>query len=348
MKILHFIDSLGYGGAETLLTNYIPELKEHDHVIVTFSDTNFYREITNQYACYNLDGNPVKNLFKIVSRLKKIIAKENIDIVHSHSYWTNIISRLATPKRKKLINHYHFADFDTMLSNYKVRLQLIIDKTIGHRNLRRVAVSDYVYGILKQHFPKGQNSCLPNFVNTPANSELKLYPYTKGTPLKIVAVGNIIHEKGYDVLLPAFEKLKQYPIKMDVFGEGDSMEIYINELHRRGITALKFCGKQKSTPALLQQYDLYCSCSTSETFGIALIEAVAAGLPVLISDIPAFKEIAPDSAYFFKKADSDDFFNKVTDIYQNGITAVASEYKYLLQKYSKPVFLEGLRDIYQH
>lgn len=348
MNILHFIDSLGYGGAETLLTNYVPELKEHNHIIVTFSDTNFFQDSTKQFTCYNLDGNPVKNLFKLISKVKKIIAKENIDIVHSHSYWTNIISRLATPKKKKLINHYHFADFDTMLSNYKVRLQLIIDKTIRHRNLHRIAVSEYVYGILKQHFPKGKNSCLPNFVNTATSNELKLYPYTKGTPLKIIAVGNIIHEKGYDVLLPVFQKLKQYPIKMDVFGEGKDLQTYINEVNKRDITALRFCGKQKSTPALLQQYNLYCSCSTSETFGIALIEAVAAGLPVLVSDIPAFKEIAPASAYFFKKTDSEDFLARVLNIYQNGINPVEAEYNYVLQKYSKPVFLESLRSIYQN
>jgi glycosyltransferase involved in cell wall biosynthesis len=348
MKILHFIDSLGYGGAETLLTSYVPELKEHDHIIVTFSGTNFYQEITNRHTCYNLEGSPVRNLYKVVRKLKKIIAKENVDIVHSHSYWTNIISRLATPKKKKLINHYHFADFDTLLDNYKVRLQLKIDKMINHRNLYRVAVSEYVLGILQTHFPKGKNSCLPNFVNSEINSGFKLSTYSKGTPLKIVAVGNIIHEKGYDLLIPAFEKLKQYPIHMDIFGEGDSLQAYINELNKRDISTLKFCGKQKSTPTLLQQYNLYCSCSTSETFGIALIEAVAAGLPVLISDIPAFKEVAPNSARFFKKADSDDFLSQVVDIYQNGIDTIEDEYKYVLQKYSKPVFLESLRKLYQN
>lgn len=348
MKILHFIDSLGYGGAETLLMSYVPALDDHDHVIVTFSDTNFFHQVTNKFTYYNLaTNNPLRNLFPAVSKLKRIIAKEGVNIVHTHSYWTNIISRLATPKTKKLINHYHFADFDTLLGNYKVRLQLIIDKIIGHHNLNRVAVSEYVYNILQKNFYKGRNTCLPNFVNSEENKILKPRTYSKRTPLKILAVGNLKQEKGYDLLILAFEKLKSFPIQMDVFGEGDDLERYNNELKERQITALKFRGRVKSTPALLRQYSLYCSCSTSETFGLALIEAIAAGLPVLISDIPAFREVAPDSALFFKKSDSDDFVYQVLSIYKNGIDLKEDEYKYVLKKYSLVPFLKKLRKLYQ-
>ena len=347
MKILHLIDSLGYGGAETLMMNYVPALHDHDHVIATFSDINFLQETANRFSYYNLEGNAIRNLFPMVSKLKKIIIKEEVDIVHSHSYWTNIISRLATPKTKKLINHYHFADFDTLLDNYKVRLQLKIDKIINHRNLNRVAVSEYVYNILKKHFFKAKINCLPNFVNSEINNDFKLCPYSKGDPLKIIAVGNLKQEKGYDILISAFEKLKPFPIQMDIFGEGDKLQMYIDELSKRNITALRFCGRQKSTPDLLRQYNLYCSSSTSETFGIALMEAVSAGLPALISDIPAFREVAPNSARFFRKGDSDDFVRQVIDIYKNGITSKEQEYRYVLDKYSQPVFLENLRQIYE-
>lgn len=348
MKILHLIDSLGYGGAETLLMNYIPALDDHDHVIVTFSDTNFFKQVTDKFTYYNLKtNNPIRNLLPAVSKLKKIIARENVNIVHSHSYWTNIISRLATPKTKKLINHYHFADFDTLLGSYKVRLQLMIDKIISHRHLNRVAVSEYVYNILQRHFYKGENSCLPNFVNSQANKSIKPRIYSKRTPLKIIAVGNLKQEKGYDLLIEAFERLKKHPIQMDVYGDGDNLETYVNELNKKGIKALRFRGKKKSTPELLQQYDLYCSCSTSETFGIALIEAVSAGLPILVSDIPAFKEVAPESAIFFKKADTDDFVYKLLAIYQNGVVTKEESYKFVLKKYSPAMFLKNLRKIYQ-
>lgn len=348
MKILHLIDSLGYGGAETLMMNYIPQMQDHDHVISTLSGINLFPQVAGRFKYYNLDGSPTKDLFPIIYKLKKIISKEQIDIVHSHSYWTNIISRLVTPKNKKLINHYHFADFDTRLHNYKVKMQLKIDQTITHCNLQRIAVSEYVYSILKKHFHKSKNNCLPNFVNSEISKDLKLFNYSKSTPLKIIAVGNIKQEKGYDILISAFEKLKDYPIEMDVFGEGGDFQMYVDELNKRGITALRFCGRQKSTPELLHQYNLYCSSSTSETFGIALMEAVSAGLPALVSDIPAFREVAPKSTRFFKMGDSDDFVSQVIDIYKNGINTIEHEYKYVLDKYSKSSFLEHLREIYQY
>ncbi len=52
---------------------------------------------------------------------------------------------------------------------------------------------------------------------------------------------------------------------------------------------LHFLGRRNDVPALLKACDLYLHCSPEESFGLAVLEALAAGLPVVANDLPAFR-----------------------------------------------------------
>ena len=163
MRILHLIDSLNYGGAETLLMSYVPLLDDHEHVVVTLRGPNSFKKGNYEYIELNI--NPPGVILKALFAIRKIISEKKIDIVHSHSYWTNIISRLATPGKIKLINHYHFADYDTMKHKKSVKRMILIDKILNRKALVRVAVSDYLGKVLKETFPNSKISVIPNFIN---------------------------------------------------------------------------------------------------------------------------------------------------------------------------------------
>src|SRR5690606_42143378 len=90
---------------------------------------------------------------------------ESFDIVHPHYDWTNIISRFATPRKIKLLNHYHFADYDTMKNKPSVKRMVMIDKLFHHRQLVRIGVSEYVGNILRNTFPGSNIAIIPNFIN---------------------------------------------------------------------------------------------------------------------------------------------------------------------------------------
>lgn len=222
MRILHFIDSLNYGGAETLLMSYLPLLNNDEHFVVTLRGPNVYKRANYEYV--ELDVKPVKGILKAAMAVRKIVAEKHIDIIHSHSYWTNIISRFATGKNTKLINHYHFADYDTMKNKPAVKKMIFLDRVTNRKSLLRVAVSEYLATVLKNTFPAANIKVLPNFIECrPIQAEKE--PDHR-TELKVVAVGSCNDEKNYPLVLETFEELKEEAISIDIMGGGDRLEFF--------------------------------------------------------------------------------------------------------------------------
>jgi glycosyltransferase involved in cell wall biosynthesis len=343
MRILHFIDNLNYGGTETLLMSYIPSLPQYEHFILTITGPNVYSR--DAYVYIQLNKNVHFQFLAIVRSVRQLIKENNIDIVHSHSFWTNIISRLSTPKNIKLFNHYHFADYDSRSGKSFVIRMLFLDRLFFHKKLHRIAVSNYIGHVLRMKFKAAKISVLHNFVQS---SPLPQTTHSTKTTkiLRVVAVGNCNTEKNYDVLLNAFEVLKNDEIYIDVYGGGPKLQHYRTLTQKRGLSKISFKGYCSCVREKISTYDLFVSTSESEAFGIAVLEAIAAGLPILLSDIPAYREIAPLSTPFFNSSDKSDFASKLRFIFNNRFNVNNSEYNVILQKYSPNNFLLGLHLLY--
>jgi len=344
MRILHFIDSLDHGGAEALLMSYLPLLDNYEHVVVTLNGPNVYRKANYEYIELNI--NPVRGILKAVFAIRKIIAEKKINIVHSHSHWTNIISRLATPRKIKLINHYHFADYDTMKNKTSVKRMILVDKILNRKALIRVAVSDYVGKILKETFPKSTINVIPNFSDCVSTAAIKRSVARE--ELRVIAVGNCNLEKNYGLVIQAFEALKEEPISIDIIGGGGCLDFYRDEVKRFGLNKIRFCGSIPRAREKMTDYDLFLSASISETFGIAVLEGICAKLPLLISDIPAFNEIAPKAACFFNPYDKNDLINKLKIFLDSHSNIDDADYERILQKYSSRAFLFKIRNLYNN
>ena len=344
MRILHLIDSLNYGGAETLLMSYVPLLDDHEHVVVTLRGPNSFKKGNYEYIELNI--NPVRNIIKAVFAIRKIISEKKIDIVHSHSYWTHVISRLATPGKIKLINHYHFADYDTMKHKTSVKRMILIDKILNHKALTRVAVSDYLGQILQERFPNSKISVIPNFIDCKPPAVKNSSVADK--ELRVIAVGNCNLEKNYALVIQVFEILKGEPVSIDIIGGGGRLDFFQAEVKRLGLDKIRFCGSVPQAREKMINYDLFLSASISETFGIAVLEGICANLPLLISDIPAFREIAPKGSVFFNPYDKNDLVNNLKNFLNNHNNIDYADYETVLQKYSAKTFLFKLRTLYNN
>lgn len=342
MKVLHLIDSLNFGGAETLLMSYIPLLPEFQHTVIAISGSNVHSR--EHYEYIELNKSLPYDFFTVVLQVKKIIKKRKIDIVHSHSYWTNILSRFCFPKNIKIFNHYHFADYDSMNNQVAVKRMILIDRVTNRKSITMIAVSGYVAGILKKIFPDKKIVVLSNFVIgqfTFSNVNKKNSNF-----LKIVAVGNCNIEKNYDFLLSAFEQLISMPIQIDIIGGGDKLDDFTKKIKEKNITNVHFIGFVDNVREKIADYDLYLSTSISETFGISVLEAISVGLPLLLSDIPAFKEIAPKGTIFFNPLSTADFVSKIKQFYSLPWQVTPEDYKAVLKKFSPENYLLKLKRLY--
>jgi len=342
MKVLHVIDSLNYGGAETLLMSYVPMMKEYNHVVVTLTGPNVYEQEGYEYM--EMDYSMPKDFFRAVFGLRRIIKDKAIDIVHAHSFWTNIISRYAAPRRVALFNHYHFADYDTMLHKRAVKQMLMIDRMSKRKGLQRLAVSEYVARVLQNKFRGAAIGVVPNFIEgAPAGGEARP---SAARGIRVVAVGNCNVEKNYGVVMDAFRQLKHEPVTIDIIGGGDPLETYREAARRDGLHNVSFLGYVSGVREKLRDYDLFLSSSISETFGIAVLEGIQARLPLLLSDIPAYREIAPAGTVFFDPRNAGDLAERLRGMVQQKPRIDAAAYDAVLEKYSAQAFVERLGKLY--
>ncbi len=342
MRILHLKRNLDYGGAETLLMSYLPMLPEFEHIVVAIQGPNVYYQ--GNYEYIQLDMNYKTGFFKVVKAIKVLIKEKQIDIVHSHGFWTNIISRYATPKNVRLFNHYHFADYDTLKHKLFVKRMIVMDKLAPHKNLFRIGVSEYVGKILNETFPGRPIKVIPNFITCgPGQSGLNA---EQDSVLKIIAVGNCNLEKNYELVLRAFKLLENEPVHIDIIGGGGKLDFYREEVLRLGLQNVNFLGHDSNVRDKLKKYDLYLSTSFSETFGISVLEAVCARLPLLLSAIPAFKEISPEGTVFFDPHNEMDLANRIREFDKNKSNVDYAAYDNVLNKYSATRFIKELREVY--
>lgn len=151
-----------------------------------------------------------------------------------------------------------------------------------------VVQTDAVAAWLCREIPRARvtvipNPVLPPSVTKPANS-------AQSTPPVIIGMGRLSHEKGFDRLLGAFATVSPtFPNwRLQLLGDGPLREALQSEAERLGIAArVSFLGNVAEPAGHLAAAELFVLPSRYEGFPNALLEAMAAGLPVLAFDCPS-------------------------------------------------------------
>jgi glycosyltransferase involved in cell wall biosynthesis len=132
-----------------------------------------------------------------------------------------------------------------------------------------------------------------------------------GRPLRLVAIGHAARHKEQHVLVAMVAALRERGVEahLSLTVDPDDDPAYVAELQSavtdRGLTAhVELTGRVDDPATLLAGADIALSASRSESFGFPLIEAMAAGVPVVASDIPASREVAGRFGWFFPTGDA--------------------------------------------
>lgn len=350
-KVLHIIDTLGRGGAEKLLVNVVNELEDDfDNIVLYFSASHDLRNEIKKAKVICLDiPFSIENMLRIVREINKVISKHNVSIIHSHSYWTNIAVRLASTKKTTVIQSYHNAVYDTMWSKPTIKLLALIDKITYRKEIKLIAVSDYVKSILEKKLNYKNIAVLKNFIDDPDFLQKELPSYIPRNLLKVISVGNTKKEKNYQLVIEAFDKsLRKSHIQFDIYGGGNDLERFRQEVKDKKIKNLRFMGPTSSVYTEMIKYDLFCMTSFSEACPLSPLEAMKAKLPMLLSDIPAFKEIAGNAANYFQSRNVDNFIKTMESIVEGKLKIDVNDTLYgkILKQHSKPNYKKHLTTLY--
>lgn len=346
------IDWLGaIGGAEVMMIAPLKELsREYTVILVTLQPGNVFKQdhfIGEKQ--YNLDMNSRSQVFKAARKLKEIIRQENVTFVHAFLYWSVVVARLACGKRTPMV-----FSLATVMSDhiYKDRWYSFYTKWIDQLTYKKhqvlISPTQEVYADFDAAIGiKGPAYVIPNFVMDGFFENA--HPYSvSGDTLKIVAVGNIKPVKNYQVILDALQLSQNLPVSIDIYGNGQltvEQKRQIEEHH----LPVNLMGGRKDIHVILPQYDIFIMSSLHEGFGISAAEAMAMGLPLILSDIKTLREVSKENAFFFNPTDARSLANTLQSILENknklrqfsdkGKT-IASQY------YTKQQYVQKLLKVY--
>ena len=231
----------------------------------------------------------------------------------------------------------------------KNRFALPLERLTYRRRHALIAVSRYALDDFDRHVGvKGKAFVLHNSIAEAFFERPPAEIWTPGRPFRLVAVGNLKEAKNYAFLIEAFRGLAGAPVSLDIYGEG-ALRPALQAAIDTDRLPIRLMGQSADLPGLLAGYDGYVMPSLYEGFGIAAAEAMAAGLPMLLSDLAVLREVAQGEALFFDPSEPASFVARVRDILAGRIdlARLSTEGRRIAgENYRRPAYVEKLRGIY--
>ena len=315
--ILHIIDSLETGGAETLLVGVVNGLEEYNHVIITLLPINKYEEKLSGIEVISLNYKNKLSTFRCVRIIKKIIMTRDVSIIHSHLLVATFLARLANPKDVSLFFTVHNTLSKSAFAISK--LSRILEKWSYGENDVAIFVSEAVRSDYKACIGiKGENHVIYNFINNDFFNNQKT-DFQLHQPIRLIAIGSLKSQKNYNFLIEALCQWSDRDFVFDIYGEGPlkmHLDHKVIELGLQSKVNLK--GSVDNVSNIITEYDIYIMGSVYEGYGIAPVEAMASGIPTLLSDIEVLREVGENSSLFFDPHDSSSLIEKL-ELYVSSI-----------------------------
>jgi alpha-1,3-mannosyltransferase len=305
IKIFHVYTNFYpvFGGIESFIYQSSKELikKGYDITVVT-SDT-LPNKKTKLPAEENIDGIKIRRFpFKKFSKYNtsvqalKFILDSDFDILHIHTigFFSDVIQLIKFKSNKKVIFSTHGGIFHTksMLAVKKIYFNTMV-RIAGKFADKIIAVSDQDRKFMKKIVDKKKISVIGHGVAWQRLSKIK----RNGNGKTLIHFGRMASNKRIDKILHVVSILKKSIKDVRFFvvgadwGELKKLEALTNKL---GIQKnVIFTGEvsEKKLYQIMSKSDLFVLASEYEGFGISVIEAMAARLPVVVNNIDTMKEI---------------------------------------------------------
>ena len=120
----------------------------------------------------------------------------------------------------------------------------------------------------------------------------------KQNTIHLITTGRLIPEKHFDMLIQAVANISSLPLRLSIIGNGSEMnrlKKLVHELQIEDKVQLMGHKSKQEIVTLLQESDIFVLPSQSETFGVAYIEALACGLPIIATDCGGPRDIVTNS-----------------------------------------------------
>lgn len=323
MKIMYLLFSFTSGGTEHLVADICNEMHKRGNEVHLYIVNDLYSlymlEELNTGIYVKLQKRAVSSghVAGTVLKVTKYILDYKIDVVHCNALDTPelLVLRPLLFPRVRIIYTVHGVGQYGGLNKYRIWYRnLICDWIIGISNS---VIQDMVMSnVCSRKIIEIKNAINFDKFNVCHNKKMDKENIILGNVARVVP-----KEKGQDILVRAVALLKiKHPNIVCCFAgdtnqiPSEEFDILLEMVHDLGIEDnVKFLGNMDDIPAFLQSIDIFILPSRSEGFGLSLIEAMAAGVPCIASNVYGPEEILKKGKYglLFESDNEIDLADKV-------------------------------------
>lgn len=330
LKILRTITWLPVGGIERRIAALLPLLKEHGHHI----EVVCLRELGPLAPELIKAGIPV-HLIQLPSRLHpaglwqlaKFIGRGNFDIIHSHMYRSNVpttISARLAGFKGVLLSQIH------NINTWESRRQLWLDRWLCRWRTGVIAVSSAVKQEIIQRLRIPPEKCfviyngieIEHFQKAQPSAELRQSLGIEKDDFVIIMVARLVEQKNHRLVIEAApEIIQNVPRAKFLFvGDGKLRAELEALVQSKGLASrFIFAGQRDDVPYLLKLAAVAVLPSFKEGFSNTIIEAMAAGLPVIATNVGGNQEaiLEGETGFIISPTDKSGFARAIIRLAQD-------------------------------
>lgn len=295
----------GYGGHEIVINNLCTGLTRLGHKVTL--------------GAFHFDKKPPVEIRSIKLgrfRWREWLNDKSYDVYHSHQPQVNYYALFG---KKPFVFHFHGASNSIQELNLRLCMTLCKKKILRTFCVSNVGLKQF------QRVSDSEAEVIYNGVDTSSLNPSLPVVHAKGDP-QLLFVGNLYPHKNVALLVRCMRNvLSVYPkVHLQVVGSGKDYESIQSLIYRQNLQDNVQLIGNCSGAELMKRFascDIYVSASGWEMFGLPALEAMACGKPVLLSDIPAHKELIEQSrsGLTFSLNDLTSMVQKIGEVYKNRV-----------------------------
>ena len=297
------------GGVNSHVVQLSAELRNRGHEVTVIaphspSKSQIVDRLENQFipmgrsVPLSAGGSKARVTFDwwLYPRVRALMDRERFDVVHLHEPLAPLLP-LMVLQHSRAVNIGTFHAYSNRQRLYRMTRRAV--ERWQKRLHGRIAVSPAARAFVSPHFPGYSYRVIPNGIDFQRFSHAEPFPELRDGRANILFVGRKDERKGLRYLLQAFSILRQTRdnARLIVVGPGDpdrECATLLNAIMAHDPDAVAVTGPVSSDdlPKYYASADIFCSPATGgESFGIVLLEAMAAGVPVVASDIDGYRDV---------------------------------------------------------
>lgn len=357
LKVLHVITSLRTGGAERLMVDLLPRLRERGLVVelavLDGTQTDFYSALEALGIRIHMLGMGVRAMHSpcCIPALRRLMRQ--FDVIHTHNTPCQFFVAIASVGMKqapKLVTTEH-STMNRRRNNFLFRL---LDKWMYGRYNKIIGVSDsttlsllnYLHG-LQQSITINNGIVVDAFLHATAAQDIM---EAFGQNKRLVMSAAFRYPKDHETVIRALHLLpNNYHLLLAGDGERRTMvEDFVEQeqLSQR----VHFLGNRNDVANVLKAADVIVMSSRYEGLSLSSLEGLASGRPVVASDVPGLREIVGDAGLLFPQGDAQALAKTILDLEENATLCQQTIEKGLqrARQYDISTMIEAYWQVYQN